>query len=300
MLLSATDRAGIAGRTRAAQIGAAVLFVAAGAIIALGVPGLKLPSSRTLDTDPAAVVADVAGPSAQLQPQVNYAAIADRLAMINNKPVLPVVVEPPKSDGAVVEAVAPPPVAEIAKYLGPVSLGATKMALIVKDEKQIFIKIGDKVGDATLESVSDASLSFTINGSTTTVELTPKGTDVVTHAGAGGGGASSFQRAGGKALNQMGRTPNNNQNIVAAQRAELLRAQASRRNSGVVPVQNSPGFAYGHIMADPQRRARFSEIQTKLRGTGEYKSAIELDEAAAKLTEEEFQQTSGMPQSKPN
>jgi hypothetical protein len=55
-------------------------------------------------------------------------------------------------------------------------------------------------------------------------------------------------------------------------------------NFQAAPMSNFP-----HIQADPARRQRFAELQAKLRSSGEYKSQVDIDEAAAKLTEEEFQ-----------
>lgn len=53
--------------------------------------------------------------------------------------------------------------------------------------------------------------------------------------------------------------------------------------------QASPVTNFPHIQADPSRRQRFAELQAKLRNSGEYKTQTDIDEAAAKLTEEEFQ-----------
>lgn len=288
MLLSSVDRAGLPARTKAAQAGAVILLASGAAIAMMGLPGFSLPPAPILETGPVAIATPA--PEQVVQPllPVDFSAIADRLGLISNKPLLPPQ-DPATTDPTIAEIASPPPMAEIAKYLGPVTMGAVRLALIVKEEKQHFVKVGDKVGDATVESIGDTSLTFTTQGGTTTVEISPKGTSIVTVAGGGGMGGGPFAGAGNKG--GAGRMPAQNQAVIAAQRAAIARGQV--RNNIATPVGVSPAFAYGHILADPQRRARFTEIQAKLRGGGEFKPGPELDEAAAKLTEEEFQQAAG-------
>lgn len=286
MATSHLDRTAAVSRTKTARI-AALVLAAGGVIIAvIGLPGLSLPAIPTVEiAEPVAQpTATTTGPA---HSSVNFAAVAERFAMVSNRPVVPVAEVPTVDAGAVTETAPPPPPAEVAKFLGVVDMMKSRMALIAREDKQSFVKVGDKIGEHTVREINNDQLVLEAGGERTTISLTAKGEDMVTHATAAAGTTNPFGNVPGAP-----RAPQRPGN--AAQNAAALAARGAKGNAAAraipqpVQPQVNPSFPYAHIMADPQRRQRFAEIQAKLRNAGEYKSQTELDEAAAKMTDDEF------------
>lgn len=285
MATSHLDRTAAVSRTKAARI-AALVLAAGGVLIAIiGLPGLSLPAIPKIEiAEPVAQpAATTTGPA---HSNVNFAAVAERFAMVNNRPVVPVVEVPTVDANAPTETAPPPPPAEVAKFLGVVNMMKSRMALIAREEKQSFVKVGDKIGEHTVREINDDQLILEAGGERTTISLTAKGEDMVTHAAAAAGATNPFGNVPG-APRAPQRPGNAAQNAALAARGAKGNPAARAIPQPTQPQVN-PSFPYAHIMADPQRRQRFAEIQAKLRNAGEYKSQMELDEAAAKMTDDEF------------
>ena len=289
MSTSYIDRGSAGRRTTTARGVAAALGVVAVAVLMIDLPGLGLPEAKVPSLEPAAPEAEAQ--AAASGPGIDFAGIAERLSMVGNRPsvpkVEPVVTEGPKApEPAPVEAVA-----EATRFLGVVAMGSVRMALVVSDSKQRFLKVGDQLGELTLRQIRDDSITLEGPGGRSVVDLAPKGTEIVTRAaggGAGGGGGGGGPFAGNPAAAAMAartaamRTQSNTAKLTPPRPPPQMPG-----NFQAMPMSNFP-----HIQADPARRQRFAELQAKLRGTGEYKSQTDIDEAAAKMTEEEFQNES--------
>ena len=278
------DRSAAIGRTKTARLAALALGTAAVLVAVIGLPGIGLPQQTPLDI----ATGDAALPATEptvARPNVNVGAMAERFAMVNNRPVVPTS-EPTVIDaGKPVEPPPPPPPAEVARFLGVVDMMKTKRALIAREDKQSFVKVGDKIGEHTVHQITTEHLVLMAGGEHTTINITPKGEDMVTHASSTAAATNPF----GNAANARQRQPQNPNAAINAQ----LAARGAKGNPNTArvmpqPQMNNNSFPYAHIMADPQRRQRFTELQAKLRNSGEYKSSMELDEAAAKMTDDEF------------
>jgi hypothetical protein len=288
------DRARLVSRTRALQVGAGALLCAGVAIAMVGLPFMSAPPAPVIDIGPEVIGPTVRPEVKSINANVDFDAIAQRLSMISNRPTVPVV-EPVVVAGEpkVVEAPAVV-VVDLGKFLGTVQLGNLTMGLISKEEKQTFVKVGDKVGEHTVTNISPKEITLAgPAGVDTTLELAPKGGDMVTHAAAGaGGGGGGVSPFGNRQQTPRGVPGAMNPAMMAAQRASVA-GRVAQLNKGTTftpaSAMNAGGMQnYQNIMADPARRARFAEIQNKLRSSGEYKSQTDVDEAAAKMTEEEF------------
>jgi hypothetical protein len=294
------DRSAVMQRTTTAKIAALVLAGLGVLVAVVGVPGLRLPEVRKADvpTAPAPVATQDPTPS---KPAFGFAGVAERLSLVSNHPVLPDAAPPKVDDTPVVETAPPQAPPELAKFLGVVTLGSTHMALVAREDKQSFVKVGDKVGEHVLREIGEDFIRLEANGQSTRIEQTAKGSEMVTHATATGGSQNPFAgtpnnpAAQQAARNAQRQQQMNNPAYANAQAAAKAARGTVNLNNGTTftPPQFSPNFPYAHIMADPQRRQRFGEIQAKLRNGGEYKTPTEIDEAAAKMTEQEFTGTVG-------
>ena len=278
------DRGSAGRRTTTARAVAVTLGVIAAGVLLIDLPGLGLPEAKVPSLDEGETP-EVAAPEVAGRPDIDFAGIAQRLSMVGNKPAVPKV--EPATEVATTPPAQPAAPAEEARYLGVVAMGSSRMALVVKDSKQRFVKVGDQLGELTVREIRDASITLEGPGGRSVIDLAPKGAEVVTHTsgapGAAGGNPAAF--AGNPAAAAM------------AARTAAMRAQpggskvAPPRPAPQMPgnFQATPMSNFPHIQADPARRQRFAELQAKLRNSGEYKSQVDIDEAAAKLTEEEFQ-----------
>lgn len=261
---------------------AVTLGVVAAGVLLIDLPGLSLPEA-TVPSLEGGAAPEVESPAAA-RPDIDFAGIAERLSMVGNRPAVPKVETAP-SEGSKAPEPAPAPEAEAARYLGVVAMGKARMALVVQDSKQRFVKVGDVLGELTVREIRDESITLEGAAGRTVIDLAAKGAEVVTQAAGGGGGGAAAPFAGNPAAAAM------------AARTAAMRAQpgASKMTPPRPPpqmpgnFQASPVASFPHIQADPARRQRFAELQAKLRSSGEYKTQTDIDEAAAKLTEEEFQ-----------
>jgi hypothetical protein len=249
----------------------------------LGLPEAKVPSLEPATPDAEAQAA-ASGPG------IDFAAIAERLSMVGNRPSVPKV-EPAVTEGPKApEPAAVETAAEATRFLGVVAMGSVRMALVVSDSKQRFLKVGDQLGELTLRQIRDDSITLEGPSGRSVVDLAPKGTEIVTRTAGGSGGAGSpgAAFAGNPAAAAMAaRTAAMRTQPTTAKMNPPRPAPQMPGNFQATPMSNFP-----HIQADPARRQRFAELQAKLRSTGEYKSQTDIDEAAAKMTEEEFQNES--------
>ncbi|MEY3231251.1 MAG: hypothetical protein RL689_1340 [Planctomycetota bacterium] len=278
------DRGSAGRRTTTARAVAVTLGVIAAGVLLIDLPGLGLPEATAPSLD-AGATPEAAAPQAVGRPDIDFAGIAQRLSMVGNKPSVPKVDVP--TEVATTQPATPAAPAEEARYLGVVAMGSARMALVVKDSKQRFVKVGDQLGELTVRDIRDESITLEGPGGRSVIDLAPKGADVVTQAAGatGGSGNPAAAFAGNPAAAAM------------AARTAAMRAQPGApkvtppRPAPQMPgnFQATPMSNFPHIQADPARRQRFAELQAKLRSSGEYKSQVDIDEAAAKLTEEEFQ-----------
>lgn len=291
--MAMTDRSQLASRTRTLQIGAAALFFAGGAVAVGGIPFVRTPDVPVIDIGPETIAPPVAATTTPMNSNVDFEGIADRLGMLSNRPVQPVVEtaavtgEPKATEVPVATTV------DHGKFLGTVKMGAVTMGLLSKEDKQSFVKVGDKLGDFTVTHITPTQLTLASNnGADAILDLAPKGSDMVTRTSSSAGGGA-FNGAGVQRNTVVRGTTGipNNAATLAAQRAAAARQQVQLNKGTTFTPASMPNFNamqnYGHIMNDPARRARFTEIQNKLRSSGEFKSQIDIDEAAAKMTEEE-------------
>ncbi|MBL9000000.1 MAG: hypothetical protein JNK25_02550 [Phycisphaerae bacterium] len=286
MSASPLDRRQAVARTRAAQIGVVALAACGGGIVAFGLPGVKPPQPLKPLTLP--VVEEALEPDDEQEISkvvVDLGAVADRFGRISNRPSIPapppLVTEDPK--GAEPPPPPPPPPTEDVKFLGLVHLGTMKMALVSKSDKQSFVSLGGKVGDETVSAITESEI--TIGGKA--IKLTPKGADLVTRvSGSGSGvpagmpGAAKFTPPGVPG----GINTRNNPASAAAAAARAAAARAAKSNQAPVfnasPVPAAP-------FPDPARNSRYQQLLEKYRGSGEFKTEIEIAEAAMKQTDNE-------------
>ena len=281
MSTSYIDRGSAGRRTTTARAVAVTLGVVAAGVLLVDLPGLSLPEAKVPSLDDA-TAPEVDAPEVTTRPTIDFAGIAERLAMVGNTPSVPKVEAAPAEGSKAPEPTATP-AAAAARYLGVVAMGSTRMALVVQDSKQRFVKVGDQLGESTVREIRDESITLEGSGGRSVIDLAPKGAEVVTQAAGAGGGGAPF--AGNPAAAAMAAR-------TAAMRAQPGAAKATPpRPAPQMPgnFQASPVTSFPHIQADPARRQRFAELQAKLRSSGEYKTQTDIDEAAAKLTEEEFQ-----------
>jgi Tfp pilus assembly protein PilP len=291
------DRNAALSRAKSARVVALVLAGVGVTVAVFGLPGLHLPEVAKVEVVEESVAPQVAENEPK-KPVIHFTAVAERLAMVNNHPLVPQLEPVTPVEGGIAETTPQAPT-EIAKYLGVVSLGAARMALISHDDKQSFVEVGGKIGEHVVREIAEDHIVLEGGADGITINLSPKGENLVTHAGGGVAAPNAFAGNPAAAALAAKRPANAVMNgVPPAPRAAAAKGgtPAARPATPVAtPVQPSfsPNFPYSHIMADPQRRQRFAELQTKLRNTGEYKSQTEIDEAAAKATEEEFLGVSG-------
>ncbi|MBS0197660.1 MAG: hypothetical protein JSR77_12975 [Planctomycetes bacterium] len=284
MATAPLDRQRAVARTRLAQAGVVACIALGGAIAAFGLPGVRPPA----ETEPLKVTELAPGPttSEAVKPSMNLSPIADRLALVSNHPVVPKV-EEVKTDGKT-EAPPPPPPAPVedVKFLGLVHLGTARMALVAKADKQMFVSVGSKVGEDTVTEISETEIKV----GTRTIKLSPKAATLITHAGSSSGGTGAPGMPGmpgmpgGKNTGAM-----NFQNQAAANAALAARAAASK--AGGIRPQPMPQGNYSAVPAapfpDPARNGRYQQLIEKYRNAGEYKTELEVAEAAMKQTDQE-------------
>jgi hypothetical protein len=297
MATSHLDRNAALSRAKSARVIALVLAGVGATVAVFGLPGLRLPEVGKVEVIDEPVTPQAAETESK-KPVIHFAAVAERLAMVNNHPLVPQLEPLVPVDGGAAPT-APQPPAEIAKYLGVVAMGPARMALISHEDKQSFVAVGGKIGEHVVREIAEDHIVLEGGADGITINLSPKGEDLVTHAGGGVAAPNAFAGNPAAAALAAKRPANAIINGVppaaraAAARAGTPAAKPVMPAAGPSQPSFSPNFPYSHIMADPQRRQRFAELQTKLRNTGEYKSQTEIDEAAAKATEEEFLGVSG-------
>lgn len=135
---------GLAGLGAIALVGAAIVSVPGGAIEQPPAPGeVVLPD----------VASSAAGSQDQPPPRADGASTAARLARVANHPKQPDAPEPAPTTPT---EVAPPPAAGPSiSYLGAVTIGNRKRALLRLDGGQRFVSVGDKVSEKEVETIEN-------------------------------------------------------------------------------------------------------------------------------------------------
>lgn len=283
MTASPLDRQRAASRTRLAQAGVFVAIACGGGIVAFGLPGVKPPPPVEPLTLPEPAPEETPAPADEKPVSVfDIDATSDRFSMIGNRPAPPYVAPPPTDTarGEEPPPPPPPPPADDTKFLGVVRMGAAKLALIARADKQSFVGVGGRVGDETVTAISEKEITI----GSKTIPLTPKGSEVVSRASSADAGAGAMGAKG----NTAGMPGVSNGRTNPATAATLAaRAAASRAANSRAAA---PGGSMGAPMApfpDPVRNNRYQQLLEKLRAGGEFKTEAEVAEAAMKYTENE-------------
>lgn len=276
------DRQSTASRTKMAQAGAVLAIAAGGALAILGLPGLKADGLPELEPIPVLQPPKAADDSSK-EPQLALGGVAERLALVRNRPVKPVEVPPPTTETPPPEVAPIPTDTQDVRYLGSADMGALKLALLFKAEQQHWVALGGKLGDDTVKEISATQITLENSSGQRTIDIAPRVTELFTRANTGQAAANPFNPSGNRAVKpQANRTPTPNQLGLRGARG------GGRATPAPMPTSLSMGGNYQHIFNDPMKASRFEQIKAKLREGGEYQGEGELNEAAAKYTDQEF------------
>lgn len=266
--------------TRLAQVVGVVCVAGALAVAAVGLPGVSAPPPvKAIELPDLSHEGAKDATGGQEKRRLNGAALASRLEMVSNRPRVPVV-EPPvvETGNEDVPVVDVPPATEAnIKYLGAVSLGVRRLALLTLEDRQSFVAVGGKIGEHTLDVIETEWVRLTLGGKEKIVTLSPKGEQVVTKASGASAGAGGRVNQPGNAARQGSQARPTAAQILA-QRNSAPRSAVSQ----ATPVTMSSPFP------DPARSQRYQQFREKLMSSGEYSTEQEVNEAAIKLTEQEY------------
>jgi hypothetical protein len=273
--------------TRIAQAIGAVCLIGALAVAAVGLPGVWAPPpAEALELPDVSPPGQNGSASDEAKRRVNGTALASRLDMVSNRPRVPVVDVPVMTTDIVELPVVdlPPEVEPGIKYLGNVTLGPRRMALISNDDKQSFVGVGGKVGDLTLDVIETEWIRLTSGSTEKIITLAPRGEQVVTRANGGGMGAQ-----GGMSAQQMRNMQAGAARAGAQTRPTAAQILAQRSGTRVAtPAANQATPFAGSPFPDQPRNQRYQQYREKLMSSGEYSTEQEVNEAAIKLTEQEY------------
>lgn len=275
------DRQSTASRTKMAQAGAVVAIMAGGALAIFGLPGFKTDALPELEPVPPVKATETTDDSGN-KSDLALGAVADRLALVSNRPIKPVVATPPPTEQTPVEVPPAPTDVQEVRYLGSADMGALKLALLFKNEAQHWVALGGQLGDDKVKQISATQITLQNSSGERTIDIAPRATELFTRASTGAAAGNPFNPTGNRARPTTNRPPTPNQLGLRGQRG------GGRATPAPVPASLSMGGNYQHIFNDPAKTARFEQIKAKLRDGGEYQGEGELNEAAAKYTDQEF------------
>jgi hypothetical protein len=246
-------------RTKIAQASFGVLILGGAGAVAVGLRPAELAQA------PAEVElpdVQIARKATNTQAQIDPAGVTDRLLLVSNSIHK---AAPAPADPEPVVAAQPQETTDL-RYLGAVSMGSTKMGLISEGGKQRFVGVGDRIGDSTVRTILDASLSLEAAGQSRTLELAQRSAGVITRG--------------------HGRT------LVAGARA----GQPSTAAFGAVPraPQSMPMDQMGLAGEISDGSNRYEEIRAELKASGQYSDEATLNEAAAQVIERELQESGAL------
>ncbi len=169
------DKSKAVSITRLSQVGFAVLACAAGAMAFVGLPQTTPPSGKDFVVTGTAPIEAPNGPA---QASMDFAGSAARLVRVANAPR---VAPPPEVAGEATPEVAPPePGLSDVKYLGFANVGTLKMALLVVNGKQRFVREGQSVDTERVKLIEPEAVTLTKGDSERRIPLMERSAERVT------------------------------------------------------------------------------------------------------------------------
>ncbi|MBK9188279.1 MAG: hypothetical protein IPM33_04910 [Phycisphaerales bacterium] len=171
------DRHAARRYARMAQVGGLVVLV--GGVVA-GALVLPEPTGQAVELASSLPDAPVVTEQPTQAPMVDLRGTVERLALIRNNPVEPVVAVSGPGEG-LPPAPPPPPV----RYLGPVGMGQTVLMGLVDDGgRQRFVGVGDSTTGGRVRRIEATAITLVEGEVEKTIELNARGMEIVTRTGA--------------------------------------------------------------------------------------------------------------------
>lgn len=185
------DKAKAVSITRLSQVGFVVLACAAGAMAFVGLPKTIPPTDKDFVVSGDTPIETSSGPK---QATADIGGSAARLVRVANAPK---VIPPPESTDASTPEVAPPePGLSDVKYLGFANVGNVKLALIVVNSKQRFVREGQAVDTERVRHIDADAVTLFKGESERRIMLQERSADRVTRMKPGPAvDANGFQQA---------------------------------------------------------------------------------------------------------
>lgn len=169
------DKAKAVSMTRLSQVGFVVLACAAGAMAFVGLPNTTPPSDKDFAVASGSPIETPAGPK---QATMDFAGSASRLLRVANAPKI---APPPEAHDAGTPEVAPPePGLSDVKYLGFANVGSLKMALVVVNNKQRFVREGQALDAERVKLIDPDAVTLSKGESERRIPLQERGSERVT------------------------------------------------------------------------------------------------------------------------
>lgn len=169
------DKSKAVSITRLSQVGFGVLACAAGAMAFVGLPETTPPSDKDFVVEGVAPIETPVGPT---QAPLDFAGSAARLVRVANAPR---VTPPPVAASESTPEVAPPePGLSDVKYLGFASVGNAKMALLVVNGKQRFVREGQAVDTERVKLIEPEAVTLVKGESERRIPLMERSAERVT------------------------------------------------------------------------------------------------------------------------
>jgi len=265
------DRRTASTQAKVAQAAFGVVALGAGALAVVGFPGEPVvtpPEALVI----AAVQPPVPGGGVEaLTGPVDGVALSARLASLRNSPRAPqeVTIES-------VEVPPPAPPTFEVRYIGVVSIGPRYMAIIIDNNRQRVVKVGD--------SVADGSKVVGVTPEELTLEDGAKKQRSIPMAERSG---ESFSRAVAAAPNKAAPAAGPAVKSLPVKPNPAMSPQKQAAALGMTPIALAPGGGGGgrHSPGSPER---FNEIVADLKRSGQYGSEDALMEAAKMQQEQEM------------
>lgn len=268
-----------AARTQAivAQSAFAALVVVGAGVLAMGLPGLRGAEAVPEPTLPQFELPAASQSTGLTLRPVDLGGVSQRLTLVSNSPKTQAPPDKP------VEAAPPPPPPAETRFLGVMSMGSAKRALLVEGGRQKFVRVGDALADGSrVVEIHETSVVVESEaGVRRTIELAARSGDRVTRAVPNATFVSpspAFSKGGG--TTGAIRPATTTAAITSGDGKSLRISAGSGGGANTKPTARRPGTPDG----SPER---FEEIRTKLRSSGQFKSEDELNDRLKQLFEEE-------------
>lgn len=169
------DKSKAVSITRLSQVGFVVLACAAGAMAFVGLPKTTPPTDKDFEVTEDVAIEAPAGPK---QPSMDFAGSAARLIRVANAPKT---TPPPEvQDDGTPEVAPPEPGLSDVKYLGFANVGSLKMALLVVNGKQRFVREGQSVDTERVKRIEPDAVTLNKGESERQVTLQERSAERVT------------------------------------------------------------------------------------------------------------------------